>query len=218
MTVTIVVGPSPVVPQAPTLVPHAFLGAVGNTELQIGGTRGSVPEVYQGGTSLLAGDSDPNGGTLSVTPANNLATAKGGSVTLAADGTFTYQPPVGYAGSPDSFNYQVNTTEGTSAPASATIAFNGARVWYVNSAAGPGGIGTSAAPFTSLGPVSGGGSVTVPGDVVFVFGAAAPYTGGVALGAGETLVGQSVGLTVGSQILLGGSGVNPVIRNAGGAV
>jgi hypothetical protein len=212
VTVTLIVAPSVVGLQPPTVVPHSFSGAVGNTELQVGGTRGGRPEVFQGATSLLAGDSDPNGGGVSTTADNTITTAEGGRVTLASDGTFVYQPPVDAPTfTSDSFTYQVDTTEGTSAQATATIGFNGARVWYVNSAAGSPGNGTTAAPFSSLASVNGIGS---SGDVIFVAGGS--YAGGMILGAGETLVGQPDGLTAGGENLLGGSGVNPVITNAGG--
>ena len=48
-TVTIIVDPAsspPVVPQPPSVIAQDFYGAVGNTELQVGGTRGTGPEVY----------------------------------------------------------------------------------------------------------------------------------------------------------------------------
>ena len=214
-TVTIIVdaASSPVVAQAPSVLAQDFYGAVGNTELQVGGTRGTGPEVYRPGASALAGDSDPGAGSLSATP-GTIATAQGGSVTLAANGTFTYQPPVGFRGPSDSFNYQVDASEGTSAPASATIHFSSSRVWYVNNAAGTGGDGSSAAPFNSFASLPGGGS----SDVVFVFGSSTPYTGGVALGPSDTLVGESVGLTVGADTVVPASGgANPVIASSSGA-
>ena len=216
-TVAIVVDAAaspPLVAQAPSVVAQNFAGAVGNTLLQIGGTRGGGPEVYRSGASALVGDTDPNGGTLSTTPAT-IATVQGGSVTLAADGTFSYQPPVGFTGASDSFTYQVDTSEGTSAQATATIDVTSARVWYVDAAAATSGDGSSAAPFRSLAAVSGGGSPVGPGDDIFVFGGS--YSGGVVLGPNETLIGQSIGLTVGSQVLLGASGANPVITSSGGA-
>ena len=216
-TVTIIVDPvssPPVVPQAPSVIGQDFYGAVGNTELQVGGTRGGGPEVYRPGASALAGDSDPGGGSLSTTP-GTITTAHGGSVTLAANGTFTYQPAVGFSGPTDSFPYQVDASEGTSAAATATIHFSGTRVWYVNNAAGGGGDGSSAAPFNSLAAVSGH---ALSGDDIFVFDGSGPYTGGVALAANQTLVGQSVGLTVGSDTLVpAAGGANPVISSASGA-
>ncbi|HXR13813.1 MAG TPA: Ig-like domain-containing protein [Solirubrobacteraceae bacterium] len=209
VTVTIDVGAAP-----PTPVAETFTGAVGNTELQVGGVRGGGAEVYQGGGSALAGDSDPNGGTLSTTPAS-IQTAQGGSVALAANGSFTYQPPPGFSGpGSDSFSYQVDTSEGTSAQATATIDFTGARVWYVDQSAAPGGTGTSASPFNSLAPVSAPSSSASAGDVIFVFPGS--YAGGVTLAPNQALLGAPAGLTVSSEDLLDPTGSNPVITNAGG--
>jgi Bacterial Ig domain len=217
-TVTIIVdaASSPVVAQAPVVFGQDFYGAAGNTVLQVGGTRGTGPEVYRPGASALAGDSDPGGGSLSATPAT-IPTAQGGSVTLAANGTFTYQPPVGFGGptATDTFNYQVDASEGTSAPATATIHFGNARVWYVDNTAVPGGDGSSAAPLNTLAAVSGH---AVSGDDIFVFDGSGPYAGGVVLGANQTLVGQSVGLTVGSDTVVpAAGGANPVIASSSGA-
>ena len=212
VTVTINVGAGP-----PVVAAQNFYGAIGNTKLQVGGTGGGGPEVHQTGGSLLAGDSDPNAGSLSVT-AGTITTAHGGSVTLAPDGTFSYQPPTPFTGFSDSFSYQVDTSEGTSAPASATIHFTGTRVWYVNNAAPAGGNGSSAAPFKTLAPVTSGGSAGAgSGDVIFLYSGSVPYGGGVQLAANETLTGQPDGLTVDSTTLLGGSGTKPVITNTGGA-
>ncbi len=208
VTVTIDVGAAP-----PSPVGETFSGAIGNTELQVGGWRGSGAEVYQGAASALAGDSDPNGGTLSTTPAL-IQTVQGGSVSLAANGTFTYQPPVGYSGPSDSFTYQVDTSEGPHAQATATIDFTGARVWYVNQSAAPGGNGTSASPFNSLASVSAPSSSAGNGDVIFVFPGS--YGGGVALAQNQALIGAPAGLTVSSENLLGPTGSNPVITHNSG--
>jgi len=216
-TVTIIVDPAsspPVVPQPPSVIAQDFYGAVGNTELQVGGTRGAGPEVYRPGASALAGDSDPGGGSLSTT-AGTITTAQGGSVTLATNGTFTYQPAVGFRGASDSFNYQVDTSEGTSATATATIHFSTTHVWYVDNNAAPGGDGSSATPFTSLAAASGH---ALSGDEIFVFDSGTAYAGGVVLGASQTLVGQSVGLMVGSDNLVAASGgAGPVIASSSGA-
>jgi len=55
---------------------------------------------------VLANDSDPEGGTLSVT-AVAAASAHGGSVVRNGDGTVTYTAPAGYSGS-DTFTYTVS--------------------------------------------------------------------------------------------------------------
>jgi|GEM_PF-6423565 hypothetical protein len=199
---------------APAVVPETFSGAIGNTELQAGGTPGSGPERYQGSASGLAGDSDPNGGTLSTTAAT-ITTAQGGSVSMGSDGTFIYTPPTGFAGPSDSFTYQVDTSEGTDAQASATIDFSGERVWYVNDALASNGDGTSSSPFNTLAAL--GGGTTTAGDVIFLYGSDTPYAGGVTLLANQTLAGESAGLVVGGATLLAAAGTNPTLTNASGA-
>ena len=59
---------------------------------------------------LLANDGDGDGDTLTVTGVS--ATAAGGAVTFAANGTFTYAPPANWTGT-DSFEYRV--TDGVDA-------------------------------------------------------------------------------------------------------
>src|ERR1039457_2521904 len=132
--------------QPPSVVGETFSGAVGNTALQVGGSRGGGPEVYQGSANALAGDSDPDGGTLSTTAAT-ITTAQGGTVTLAVDGSLTYEASVGLD-SPASFSYQVDRSEGARAQTIAAFAFV-ARVWYVNSAAPRNGNGGAESPFNS---------------------------------------------------------------------
>ncbi len=66
-------------------------------------------------------DSDIDGDALSIDASSvgTFATAQGGSVTIAADGTFTYTPPANYSGS-DSFNYTV-TDGGLTDTATVTV-------------------------------------------------------------------------------------------------
>ena len=194
VTVTINVGAGP-----PNVVPQAFTGAVGNTPLAVGGSRGSGPEVYQAASSpLLAGDSDPNGGgALTITP-ETASTALGGSVTVTSDGSFAYSPPAGFDGpAADSFSYEVNTTEGTSASETATISFAGTRVWYVDNS-GANGNGTAGSPFNTLGAATAGAS---SGDDIYLFTGSGNYTSGVLLAPGVSLVGQGSALSVGSETL-----------------
>ena len=210
VTVTVNVGAQP-----PVVYAQTFAGAIGNTELAVGGTRGNGPEVYLNGQSALNADVDPGGGTLTTSP-GTIATSQGGSVTMADDGSFTYQPPVGFDGPTDTFDYTVDSSEGASAQATATISFDTTRVWYVNGSAPAGGNGSSVAPFDSLTAVGAGG-VTAAGDVIFIYGSGSDYTGGLTLTTDQTLDGQSQGLTVDSEQLLAASGLNPVITNTGGA-
>lgn len=66
---------------------------------------------------LLANDSDPNGDPV---VAELLTQAANGSVTLASDGSFTYTPNAGYAGT-DSFTYRISDGFGGTDEAVVTI-------------------------------------------------------------------------------------------------
>ncbi|MEA2371954.1 MAG: hypothetical protein QOH12_2348 [Solirubrobacteraceae bacterium] len=205
-----------VIPAPPTVVAQSYTGAVGNTKFEVAAAAGTGPEVFRSGNALT-GDSDPNGGTLSVTAAT-IASAHGGSVTMAADGTFVYLPAAGFAGSSDTFNYTVNTSEGTSATAQATINFShvGERIWYVNGNATTNGDGRSSSPFNTL-AAFGAGRPDASGDIIFVYRrTAGPYPGGITLLATEVLIGQSLGLQNGADVLVPASGANPQITNAAG--
>ena len=212
VTVTLEVGAGP-----PLVSSETFSGEIGNTELQVGGSRGSGPEVYQAAASALDNDIDPSGGTLTTTP-GTITTVQGGQVTLATDGSFSYEPPPGLANATDSFAYQVDSSDGLSAQASATIDISDARVWYVNSSGAPGGgTGTSVSPFQSLSAVNAPGGAAAPGDSIFLFSSGSAYAGGAVLGTQEALVGEPAGLTVDNEQLLGASNsAAPQITNSGG--
>ena len=208
VTVTINVGSGP-----PSIGPQTYTGAVGNTPLAVGGSRGSGPVVYQPSGSLLAGDTDPNGGTLSVVPGTQ-ATAHG-SVTIAADGSFLYTPAVGVDSGTDTFNYQVNTSEGTSATASATIDFSGARVWYVDNSFSGTSDGSAGAPFKTLGAAA---SAASSADQIFVFTGSGAYTPGIVLPAGVSLTGEGADLSAAGTTLLVHSGAPTISSTSGPGV
>ncbi|MBK9586455.1 MAG: tandem-95 repeat protein [Alphaproteobacteria bacterium] len=64
-------------------------------------------------------DSDPDGDNLSLTAAT-LTTANGGTVTLLADGNFTYQPAAGFTGA-DTFTYTALDGLGGATPGTVTV-------------------------------------------------------------------------------------------------
>ncbi|MEZ0262239.1 MAG: Ig-like domain-containing protein [Alphaproteobacteria bacterium] len=65
-------------------------------------------------------DSDPDGGTLSVT-AKTITTSGGGTLTLLADGSFTYTPSGAFSGN-DSFTYALKDGQGGTATGNVTLA------------------------------------------------------------------------------------------------
>ncbi len=65
-------------------------------------------------------DAEPVPDPLTATPAGAIVTTQGGSVTLAGDGSFTYDPPAGFLGA-DSFNYQADDGNGIPGPGTVVI-------------------------------------------------------------------------------------------------
>jgi VCBS repeat-containing protein len=201
----------------PVVVNDTYTGAVGNTKAVLGNVV-SGPSVALSGESPLANDSDEDAGqTISVVP-ETISTADGGSVTIGANGDFTYTPGVGDKNENDSFNYKVTDGEATTT-GKVTIAIENTLVWYVNGSAASEGNGTSASPFKTLGGVDGAGGsgdADGPGDYLFLYGLNT-YSGGLPLEANEKLVGQPEGLSVPNHPnLVAAGGTNPVVTNSGG--
>ncbi|HTK75503.1 MAG TPA: cadherin-like domain-containing protein, partial [Gemmataceae bacterium] len=196
--------------------------AVGNTELRVGtGPAGYAAAVVSG--SLLDNDSDPDG-NLPITVTNVSTVGLQGSLTISPNGTFTFLPNVGYAGS-TSFTYRVMDSAGnvSALAVTATITID-SRVWYVNNAyAGGNGPsdGTGARPFTaltSLNGAGGSGDLDGPDDFIFVDQGSGMYADGLEMEAGQKLYGQPFGLTIsGYTLVAAGGGLNPTITNAAGA-
>ena len=72
--------------------------------------------------NLLANDSDANGDTLTAT-AETLTTVQGGTVTINADGSFSYQGAANFNGT-DSFSYTVNDGNGGSDTGTVNLTIN----------------------------------------------------------------------------------------------
>lgn len=154
------------------------------------------------GSGVLLNDFDDN--LAAATIMNNgipMATAQGGSITIAADGGFTYNAPAGFEG-PDSVTYIL--VDGTPAPGcpnsnDALIRFNvSGMIWFINENVTAGGNnGTINDPFETLAAfeaVNGNGGSTDPGggDPIFIYSSPTQYTGGVTLENGQKLLGQGM--------------------------
>ena len=88
----------------PVAVPDTYLTQK-NTQLVTNGSPGKE--------RLYANDYTPDGNTYSYwTTAETKPTAQGGTVTITADGLFTYNPPANYTGN-DTFSYTVHNVNGT---------------------------------------------------------------------------------------------------------
>ena len=105
---------------------------------------------------VLANDVGPGAvvnqvGTLTANTAvpATVATTGGGSVTMNADGSFTYLPPVGQATGTDTFKYRISNAGGVSTDATVTITITGI-VWFICDGCGGSNQGTLQNPYTSV--------------------------------------------------------------------
>jgi len=137
-----------------------------------------------------------NVGVATDTTATGRGSVKG-SVTLNANGSFTYEPPPGYEGA-DSFTYEI--TDGTKTDtATVTINISG-MVWFISNNAGGLNRGTFTNPFTTIASFNtanaGTGAIPDPknNDFISLRTGTGTYseTDGVNLRQGQRLIGNAV--------------------------
>lgn len=197
--------------------------AIGNTPLKVGVAAGAGPERVVTG-SLLDGDTDVDADTLTVVAIQGgsltEATDQGGSVTVNADGTFTYEPPVGFVGS-DTFTYTISDGNGGDDTASVTIDVEDL-TWYVDSSATlSADEGTSTDPFTDLRDLNGlDADVDDPAETIFLYqgnsdGTSANAYEGMPLETDQHLIGEPAGLTVDGVALVAPDPGHPDVTDDG---
>jgi len=205
---------------APAVIGDTYSNLVNNTQAVItGGTTTSPTTPFVPLTGSIIGNDLPSGGVAAV--AGTVATTQSGSVTIAADGTFIYTPPVtATALTTDSFTYTISSNTGatgTPTTASGTVTLNLAgRVWYVKNNVANGN-GQSQSPFNSTSNFTNGARATPdkPSDIIFIFngdGTTTNYTSGITLLANEQLIGEGVALVV-NAVTLKAAGTKPQITN-----
>ena len=192
--------------------------AIDDAYTATGNVRISVPA-----PGVLGNDEDADGDTL--TASDGVTSVNGGNVSVSSDGSFTYNPAPGFEGT-DSFNYTVTDSHGLTNTGKVTITVSG-MIWFINSAAAPGGDGRLTSPYNCL---TGAGcffpaAPDDPGDNIFLYSGA--YTGGVTLLANQKFIGQGAsmplatiaGITLApnSDPLPTTGGANPVITTVAAA-
>ena len=169
----------------------------------------SVPWCRQ--NSLLENDVDVADNNVVITSVGTFSTALGGTITVAQDGSFDYQPPLGARFTTDSFVYEVAggllLTDGTLEPrparATATVSFQLQRgVWWVNGG-GTGG-GHSNAPSPSLAAVQAASS---PGDVIVITNATSPWFPSGGVPEGSLVLKPDQQMHAGGEVPLGTEGL-----------
>ena len=193
--------------------------ALDDTYQAIGHVTLTVSNPLQG---LFANDSEFLADTFALTspvPNTPTPTAGGGTVTVAADGTFSYTSPAGFAGPSDSFNYTIADAGGLTGSGTVTFTIAGL-VWFIDRDAAPGGTGTQASPFDEIADVNGAGGAGDPDAANHILylhdrAAAVDYVLGLELEPGQQLVGSGVPLVVGATTVLPAT-TPPTVEHAGG--
>jgi hypothetical protein len=189
----------------------------GNTPIKVSATSG-----------VLANDIDFNGDALTVSAVNGSAAHVGtaiavtdGTLTLNADGSFTFTPTTGFSGT-TSFTYTAHDAAAGDADQTTTVTLTvTAPVWYVDSAAASGGDGSYNHAFQTVGAaVSAAATDTNSGvnNIIFVENAGSTYTAtsGITLVQGEQLLGDGSSLTSVNGNSVGLSSSNPIFEVSGG--
>lgn len=161
---------------------------IGNVRIQ--------PNAAQG---LLANDSNPdNGNNTGLTASGPTTTTQGGNLTINADGSFSYNPKAGFAGT-DTFTYTTTVTAtGKTDTGTVTLSVgNGTGtlgtnvIWFVDPAAASGGDGRLTSPFNCYTGASASCFSTTaaddPGDAIFLYSGA--HVGGNTLLNTQKLIG-----------------------------
>ena len=141
-----------------------------------------------------------SGATLSYSGGSS---ANGGNVSVAANGSFNFNPKAGSA-TADAMNFTVSDDQGcTAAPQTAPVTVSGPVIWFVNGAFVGTSDGRKTNPFTTIAAAS---SASSSAQTIFLY---AGNYGGVTLKANQNLFGQLEGIAV-----LAGSVVSPTASGA----
>lgn len=194
------------------LSPDDRYAGIGNTQLLVGAPLVTTPHVFVPGNVLENDAPLFQGGNLTVQSFDSIS-VEGGDISMAPDGTFSYQPPAGFVGT-DRFGY-IATNGTATIDALVTVALT-ERVWYVDGEAA-GGNGTSSQPFNTISPISGAGFADADeeGDFIYLAAAQSAYPGGIELEPMQHLIGEGSDLVV-NDLTLAPMGDRPLLSNAGG--
>lgn len=180
-TVTILITP----PVDPVVCNADAYTATGNIAISI-----AAPGVLtnDGGTLPTISAVEGSGTNIGVATA-----ATNGTVTLNADGSFTFQPAAGFTGAA-SFDYTVDNILNQPSTCTVTITVS-QMVWFIdNNGGGSGGSGTFSDPFKTIADFNGAAG---PGTGDFISLATGTYVeaDGINLKDNQTLIGEEVALS-----------------------
>ena len=132
----------------------------------------------------------------------DATSANGGTVSVAANGQFTYNPSRGFEGS-DTFNYTISRTDGGGSDTATVTIDVGGMIWFIQdgAAACAPQCGRLTNPYPTLAAFNtdnalSGGLNPDNNDNIFIYEDATAYTGAVTLRSGQKLIGQDATATL----------------------
>ncbi len=129
---------------APSAVDDSYTGnngAIGNVQL--------VSTMIDLNTLSENDASADTNGPVTLIAESNVATSLGGIVDIAADGSFSYNPPIGITDDTDTFTYKITDALGNQASATVSVQIQ-EMVWFVQNNEPSNGDGRFTAPFDNL--------------------------------------------------------------------
>lgn len=150
---------------------------------------GNVGITVNAAGGVLTNDVSPDATALTVAV---LANPANGTLSLASNGSFTYNSNAGYSGT-DSFTYTLTSTNGKTDTATVSIIVS-APIFFVNSTVSANGNGTLSSPFKTVDNVTGTGS-----NPIFIYSGASGTS--LTLSNNQKVIGQ--GATTSLISLLG---------------
>lgn len=181
-----------VLPPPPSALDDPSYTATGGLSISVDSGTGVTANDTLNGAAIASYGATTGGEQTTIGSAT--ATAQGGSVSMIADGSFTYQAPAGATLASDTFKYTL-TNGGGSSTATVTVNLQD-RVIFVDNSAGAGD-GRLGSPYNSIAGVPAAGSRAPAGKkaLIYVYKTASAYAGtNLTLGSGDTLVGQGASL------------------------
>jgi hypothetical protein len=141
------------------------------------------------GSGVLVNDYMGQNPAATIT-ASDVTSSNGGTVSVAGDGSFTYEPAAGYTGT-DTFTYTLSNAAGSSVGTVRVTVSN--RIWFIDDTAGACTSGSCngrlSHPFTTLAAFT-AAAVDGAGDCIFIYKGGGNYSGALTLKTNERLIGQ----------------------------
>ena len=169
-------------------------------------TLGNVTFSANVADGLLNNDFDPkdanaptNAG-MTVT-AETVTTTQGGTATINADGSFSYNPVLNFTGT-DTFSYTAVDDDAMTGTGTVTVNVTG-KVFFVDDSAAAGGDGSQAMPFNDFSAINGAGGVgdvDEANDVIYLF--EGTYADTLELENNQKVVGAGSELSAGSATII----------------